>query len=71
MHFVMFPSQTLSNSNPPPLLLCQQTQRTRVILIEVLLWNHLEQLFGQDNMSVLEFVIRITIGVVNPVEGDE
>lgn len=71
MHFVMFPSQTLSDPNPPPLLLCQQTQRTRVILVEVLLRNHLQQLFGQDNMPVLEFVIRITIRIVNPVEGDK
>jgi len=65
MNFVMFPSQTLRDPDTPPLRLSQETQRPGIILIEELLGDHLQKLFGQYDVPIFVVIIGVTIRVVD------
>jgi hypothetical protein len=61
MNFVVFPTQALCDPDSSPFLLCEKTKNSRVIRAEVVFGNHLQKLFGKNNMTVFIFVVRITI----------
>lgn len=53
----MHPSQTLRDPDPSPFSLRKQTQRPRVIVTEVFLWDDLEEGFGEYDVTILIVVI--------------
>lgn len=57
MDLVVHPSQTLRDPDPSPFSLRKQTQRPRVIVTEVFLWDDLEEGFGEYDVTILIVVI--------------
>ena len=67
MHFVVFPSQALSDPDTPPFLLLKQAQRPVVIITKKVLWDHLEQRLRQYDVAILVSIVRVSFRVVNPI----
>jgi len=57
VNFVMLPSKTLGDPDASPFRLCEQPKDTRVIRVEIFLWHHLQELLGQNYVTVFIFVI--------------
>jgi hypothetical protein len=55
MNFVVFPTQALCDPNSSPFMFCKKTEDPRVIRAEEVLRNHLQELFGKNNMTVLRW----------------
>ena len=53
MYLVMDPSQTLLDTDSPPLVIGKETKSSRVIIIEVALRNEFEERFWEYHMSIL------------------
>ncbi len=51
MNLIVFPSSTLGNTNSSPLVIRENSQATRIIILEQLLRQHLQKRFRQDDMS--------------------
>lgn len=64
---VVFPSQTLSNSQSSPLVLPQQLEGASRT-VKVFLGYRLEHLLGQLDVSVLEVVVGVSRRVVNALD---
>ena len=67
VHFVVFPSQALSDPDTPPFLLLKQAQRPVVIITKKVLWDHLEQRLWEYNVAVFVFVVGVSFRIMNPV----
>ena len=65
MNLIVLPAQALGDPDSSPFMLCKKTEHSRVIGAEVLLWNHLEELLGKNDMAVFIFIVRITVRVMN------
>jgi hypothetical protein len=63
--FVMLPAQALSDADPPPLCLRQETENARIIWIEIGLGNHFEQRLWEDDVPVFELVVGIAIRIMD------
>jgi hypothetical protein len=61
MNFVVFPTQALCDPDSSPLMFCKKTKNPRVIRTKIILWNHLQELFGKNDMAIFIFVVRITV----------
>lgn len=57
VNLIMLPTQALGDPDTAPFLLRKQAQDTRIIRVEVLLRNELQEWLGQYNMSELVFVV--------------
>ena len=63
--FVVLPAQALSNADPPPLSLCQETKNTCIIWIEIGLGNHFEEGLWEDDVPVFELIVSIAIRIMD------
>ena len=66
MDFIVLPTETLRDSDAPPLLLGQQSQSSGIVGAEEVLRYHLEERFREDDMPVLVMIVRVPFGVMNP-----
>ena len=57
MYLIVFPTQTLCDANASPLFLREQPQGAAVIRVEEVLRNHLEERFGENNVTVLILLV--------------
>ena len=62
----MLPTETLRDSDAPPLLLGQQSQSSGIVGAEEVLRYHLEERFREDDMSILVVIVRVSFRVMNP-----
>lgn len=65
MDFVVYPSKALCDPNTSPLGLCQQPKCPRVICIEILFGNELEEGLRKNDMTIFIFVVRIAVRVMD------
>ena len=65
MNFIVLPSQALCDTNTSPLLLSEQSQCASVIRVEEILRNHLEEWLREDDVTILVFVVRVALRVMN------
>jgi len=68
MNLVMNPTKALLDTDSPPFVVREEPKGAGVIVTEVTLGNKFEERFWEDHMSILVLVVRVSIGIVDPVE---
>ena len=61
VYFVVLPSQALRDTDSSPFLLAQQPQCATLVRVKECLWDHLEERFGKDDVTILILIVGVAI----------
>lgn len=65
MNLIVLPPQTLRDPNSSPFLFGQDTKHARVVRIKKRFRYEFEERFGENDMTIFEFIICVLVGIVN------